>query len=315
MNDQDRFLVERSEEAIRDGGQLFQWCFDHVEKMPRVPLDLGKRYRLPNIQEAFFGELSINGQPTSVMGTRQQSEFGRIEGSGAGGRLRAFVHREFLERGYFTHPDGQPGGFEFHRTVFQDPSGAYGTFEGVGRNGAIDWNDLPSRFRWVLLRVDIHDFVMEMGPFKKKLKEAACVVAHPAFTRTIIDPEPGYELEVTVGYPFAKFAPIPNIFGFGPGKFDTAVKTYSFLLTPTQDVHVRMYFAAAPRCQRVFDFGPSAPDPVYGGARLLRKLSFGKFDEDAFHRKLDSGMLIQHCRVHQSFIEGAEKAFKEWLSK
>jgi hypothetical protein len=30
---------------------------------------------------------------------------------------------------------------------------------------------------------------------------------------------------------------------------------------------------------------------------------------------LDSGMLAQHCRVHQAFIEGAETVFKEWLSK
>jgi hypothetical protein len=306
-------LADRSEEAIRDGLDLYRWCFEHVESMTRSPLDLGRQYRLPHASDVIFGEAPIGGKMLSVMGTRQLIRFSRIDGSGAGVRLREFVTRHFLERGHWTYPNGDLGGFGIHRLVYRGPNGDYGKFAGEDANGAVDWRDLGTKYRWVLLRVDIHDFVMPIGPFNKKLEEAACVVAHPDFVREVENPAPGYELEVTVGYPFIKFAPIPNFFGFGPGKFEIAIKCYSFLLKPSGDVDCRMYFAAAPRCEKVFDFGPSIPDPVYGGASLLSKATFGSFNKRAFHDRVDSGMLAQHCRVHQAFIEGSERVFQQWL--
>ncbi|MBM3738156.1 MAG: hypothetical protein FJW39_20430 [Acidobacteria bacterium] len=312
MDAQDRFLVDRSEEAIRDGLQLYRWCIANIETHPRHKLDLGKRYRLANTAEGFWGECPVNGRPVTLMGTRQEIAFSRIEGSGAAQRLRDFVLKDLLNRASWRYPDGEKGGFEFHRSVYQKLDGEYAKFPPGEDSGAVNWLDLGVLYRWVLLRTDIHDFVMEMGPFKKKLAEAACVVAHPDFIRVTENPEPGYEFEAAVGYPFIRFAPIPNFFGFGPGKFDLAVKTFSFLIKPGGDVVVRMYFAAMPRCERVFDFG-SLPDPVYGGARLLRKLSGGAFNEQAFHDKIDSGMLAQHCRVHQAFIEGVETVFQQWL--
>ncbi len=313
LDSHDRMLIDRTEEAIPAGLDLFHWCFERIESMPRPPLDLGRAWRLSNTAEAVFGEASVGGRVQSVMGTRQFVRFSRIDGSGAGNRLRDFVLKEFLERAHWTNDNGAPGGFTFHRLLYRGADGGYGKFAGAESSGAVDWRELGPKYQWVLLRVDVNDFVLPMGPFEKKLDEAACVVPHPAFMREVENPSAGYDLEVTVGYPFIRFAPIPNFFGFGPGKFDIAVKVFSFLLKPSGDIDCRMYFVAAPRCQKVFDFGPSIPDPVYGGAALLRAISFGLFDEKAFHDKVDGGMLAQHSRVHQVLIEGTEKVFREWL--
>lgn len=313
LDDHDRMLIERTEEAIPAGLDLFRWCFERIETMQRPRLDLGKGYRLANTAEAVFGEASVAGQMQSVMGARQLVTFSRIDGPNAASRLREFVLKEFLERAHWTYENGWPGGFTLHRMVYRAADGGYGKFTGQEASGAIDWRELGSKYQWVLLRVGVNDFVLPMGPFRKRLDEAACVVPHPAFMREAEHPAPGYDLEITVGYPFIRFAPIPNFFGFGPGKFEIAVKIFSFLLKPSGDIDCRMYFLAAPRCQKVFDFGPSIPDPVYGGAALLRAVTFGAFNERAFHDKVDSGMLAQHCRVHQALIEGVEKVFRDWL--
>lgn len=313
LDPQDRLLIDRTEEAIPAGLDLFRWCFERIETMPRPKLDLGRAYRLPNTAEAVLGEATVGGQTVSVMGARQLVQFSRIDGSGAGNRLRDFVLKDFLERAHWTYGNGSPGGLTFHRMLCRSASGEYGKFSGPEASGAVDWRELGPKYQWVLLRVDVNDFVLPMGPFEKKLDEAACVVPHPGFMREVENPLPGYDLEVTVGYPFIKFAPIPNFFGFGPGKFEIAVKVFSFLLKPSGDIDCRMYFVAAPRCQKVFDFGPSIPDPVYGGAALLRALTFGLFNEKAFHDKVDGGMLAQHCRVHQALIDGVEKVFRDWL--
>lgn len=43
---------------------------------------------------------------------------------------------------------------------------------------------------------------MKFGPYLKRFNEVACVVALPEFVHVTRDPEPGYKLEVSVGYPF-----------------------------------------------------------------------------------------------------------------
>ena len=140
------------------------------------------------------------------------------------------------------------------------------------------------------------------------------MAVHPDFVHIVENPSPGVKLEVAVGYPFVAFAPIPNNFGFGPGKFGAAVKLYSFRLTETNEIKVLMDFAAAPRCKKVFDFGKRVPDPIYGGARLLSRLTLGRWNLEAFHDKVDGGMVAQHARVHQALMDGVSKIWYEWVA-
>ncbi|MGH9718679.1 MAG: hypothetical protein ACRD8O_00570, partial [Bryobacteraceae bacterium] len=278
---QERFLIEKTEEAIRDGVQLERWCrdSDREGKLKLFDLNLKKKFRVPNKAQGFFGALEISGKSTSVMGCIQDVDFGRLEGPGALKKIEDFVCGQFLPRANWKYPDGYPGGFTIEQSLHKLTGGGYARFAGTDASGCIDWRRLGKDFDWVLLTVGIHDFVMDFGPYRKRFKEAACVSPCPQFLHIVERPAPGIAHEVSIGYPFVAFAPIPNVFGFGPGKFGAAVKLFSFLLTDDNRLRVRMYFAAAPRCAKVFDFSPGFPDPIYGGARLLRRLSFGAFDD------------------------------------
>ena len=310
-----QFLVARTDEAIRDGLQLARWCRETDVDSFSFPLDLGKQFRLANRPTGYYSSLTISGRQVSVMGCRQRVEFGRGARKATRQDVIDFMAAEFLPRSHWTYPDGAPGGFTVHQDLYRDAAGNAGAFPEAERPGCVDWRRLGPDLEWVMLTVNIHDFVMEFGPFKKRLDEAACVAPHAGFVKMIENPSPEVAFEYSIGYPFVKFAPIPNFFGFGPGKFGNAVKLYSMRLGHDGQVGLDMDFAAAPRCRKVLDFGPSWPDPVYGGAGLFEKLTLGLFKAQPFHDRLDAFMLGQHCRVHQALIDGAELIWQEWLGK
>ena len=314
FTEQDRFLIEKTEEAIQEGRQLARWCRERDRELALFPLDLKRTYRLPNRAQGFFGTVEINGQALSVMGTRQEVEFGPVTAPNALERLRDFVLGEFLPRAHWTYEDGFPGGFGLEQSLYKTPEGTIGRFPPESRTGCMDWRSLGKRYEWVLLTIYIPDFVMKFGPFRKRFREALCAAAHADFVHVVENPSKEYSLEVSIGYPLLRYAPIPNSFGFGPGKFGTAVKLFSFFLTRENALRVRMVFAATPRCEKVFDFGKHWPDPVYGGARLLHFLALGLWNPQPFHDRLDAQMLAQHCRVHQVLMEGVEKIWTAWVS-
>ena len=306
---EDQLLIEKTEIAIRDGIQLERWCrdCDFEKKWKLFPLDLRKTYRLVNTAHGFFDVLPISGVDTSVMGCVQVVEYGKLPTANAVDRLTDYVCATFLPKANWKYDDGFPGGFGLEQSIYKKSGGGYGKFSGDQMTGCVDWRCFGQDYDWVLLTVRIHDFVMKFGPWIKRFDEAACVVPNKDFVHIADSPRPGIAREIAIGYPFVGVAPIPNNFGFGPGKFGTAVKTYSFVITDKKELKCRMYFAAAPRCAKVFDFGKSVPDPVYGGAALLRRLTFGLYNDQPFHDKLDSFMLGQHSRVHQSLMDGSAK--------
>jgi hypothetical protein len=218
--------------------------------------------------------------------------------------LRHFVHREFLVRADSIRPDGAPGGFCVKKSLCKMASGPLGTFTDQDSNSPVDWREIGQQYQWVMFRLDLRDFIIECGPFSKQIKQAVLVTAQPELCTASDESESGERCHVSIGYSFVPFAPIKNFFGFGPGKFGAAIKTFRFLIESDGMLVVEMVFAAAPRCEKVFDFAPFLPDPVYGGAALLERLTFGRWKAGPFRTRLDSLMLAQHCRVHQMLIEG-----------
>jgi hypothetical protein len=110
-----------------------------------------------------------------------------------------------------------------------------------------------AELRWSLFTCYLHDFAIVIGPVKKVLKEAVAVVQH-RISFTSSRTKPGYKLEVAIGYPFIDWAPIPNYFGFGPGKFDWAVKTFMFLLRGQQRGTLGHGLRRRRAAKKVFDF-------------------------------------------------------------
>ena len=317
---QDRFLAEKTEEALVRGVELQAWRDGPKPGLRVFPLDLAKKFKLENRAEGYFGETNIAGRPRSVMGAKQFVKFGRLDRANAAEMLKEFVYKEFLTRAHWMYPDGYPGGFTVEQSIYMTTDGVLGTFGPEQSAGCIDWRTLGSepesgKYKWVLLTLQIHDFVMEMGPVKKRLKEAACVAPSPRFMKIRETPNDDCVLSIQVGYPFVEFAPIPNIFGFGPGKFGIALKYFTFNLMKDGEVTTEMDFLAAPRCEKVFDFGKMIPDPLYGTADMVEMLTLGMVSASPFHDMMDKGMLETHCRVHQALMDGLGDVWVTWLAE
>ena len=311
FSDFDRFLVRKTEEALADGIQLERWCRDPKRKIHEFPLDLKRPYALKNRAFGYFSDLKIGDQNRTVIGVRQEVEFGKITGPDPESLLKEYVLSVFLPTANWTYENGWPGGFTFEQLRYCTIDGQLGRYTKEEAATVQDWRLLGEKYRWSLFTVFLHDFVLKVGPIKKRMKEAASLVQHPDFVHIVENPAEGYKLEVAIGYPFIEHAPIPNNLGFGPGKFNWAVKLFSFRLRDNNEVRCDMDFAAGARPSKVFDFGKRVPCPVYGGAAALQAITLRRFNAQKFHDWMDGAMVAQHARVHQALMEGAAKVFAE----
>jgi hypothetical protein len=309
----ERSLVEKTELALAEGLELERWTRDPKRKIDKHLLNLNRRYDLRNEAYGYLSEVTIAGRTLQALGALQQVEFGSIPGPDPEQRLKDYVLRHFLNSSQWTYPDGDPGGFTFQQMLYCTADGQCGRYPADKLSAVQDWNLIGSTYRWSLFTCYLHDFVVMFGPYKKVLKEAVAVVQHPDFVHVVDNPRPGYKLEVAIGYPFIDYAPVPNYFGFGPGKFAWAVKTFSFLLRDNNEVRCDMDFVAGPRPKKVFDFGELIPDPLYGTADALQTFSFGLISSKWFREMGDMAMAAQHSRVHQALMEGSAKVFRAWL--
>jgi len=309
----ERSLVEKSEVALVDGLELERWSRDPNRKIEKHRLNLNRKYDLKNEAFGYLADVTIGSRTLTALGALQQVEFGKIEGPHAEQRLTDYVLKHFLNTSHWVYPDGDAGGFTFKQMLYCKADGECGRYSDAELSDVRDWNLLGPIYRWSLFTCYLHDFVVTLGPYKHVFKEAVAVVQHPDFVHVVENPRPGYKLEVAIGYPFIDYAPVPNYFGFGPGKFDWAVKTFSFLLRDNNEVRCNMDFVAGARPKKVLDFGDMIPDPLYGTADALQLFSFGLIDAKWFRDFGDLEMSAQHSRVHQALMEGSAKIFRAWM--
>ena len=189
--------------------------------------------------------------------------------------------------------------------------GQVGRYAEDQRTTVQDWRLIGTEYRWSLFTVFLHDFVLKLGPITKHMREAATLVQHPDFIHIVERPAKGYKLEVAIGYPFIAYAPIPNYFGFGPGKFDWAVKLFSFMLRDNNEIRCSMDFAAGARpARRCSISAGTSRVRCTGVPPALHAISLGLFQRaERFHDWMDGAMVAQHARVHQALMEGAAKVF------
>ena len=319
FSDQERFFAKATDVALRDGMELERWCRDPGRKITEFRLELYRPFKKPftlkNEAYGYFADVQIGSKTLPAVGLRQVIEFSKVCPPNPEEKLLDFVLGEFMGLANWKYEDGHPGGFTIEPMLYRTIEGEYGKNPPTSKHGCVDWRELGTKYEWVLITIRLYDFVINIGPWLKRLDEAVAVVMHQHFIHVIENPAPGYKLEVAIGYPFIAYAPIPNFFGFGPGKFDWAVKLFSFLLTDKNEVEMTMDFVAGRRPSKVFDFGKHIPDPVYGGAAVLHALSLGLWKKEKFHGKIDGEMMRQHGRVHQSLADGVAPIWENWVKQ
>src|SRR4051812_47121407 len=104
-------LVQKTEDALRDGLQLERWTRDPNRKIEEHPLSLNRQYNLKNKAFGYLANPVISGQSLPALGARQEVEFGRITVPNPEQCLKDYVFKHFLETSHWTYDDGDQGGF------------------------------------------------------------------------------------------------------------------------------------------------------------------------------------------------------------
>ncbi|MDB5692665.1 MAG: hypothetical protein JWO81_1728 [Alphaproteobacteria bacterium] len=291
-------LGRRCELAIAQGLQLRQWMDTLDERVTPFALAVD-RGAYGHRAEGFFGEVEIDGRRRSLMGCRQHLSVGGDAVPHTVQDLRDLAFADLFGRASWGRADGRRGGFGVRGLIAA----------GTGPDPALrivdqihDWRRLGTNSAWAAISLELHDFRLKFGRRGFRVRQIVYVVQDPRFVRETARPDRDVLHRITLGYPFVPFAPLRNLFGYGPGKFGAALKQFSFSLTVDRRLDVEMIFAAAPRCEKMLNLGGF--DPVYATLNAVEKLTFGALDAQPLRDRLETAMLLTHCAVHADFVEG-----------
>lgn len=304
-------LAEGSERALRSGAQLLEWWKE------RGAAEGGKLFPLlPESRDAtmegFFDQTEIDGKRTSVMGCLQTLRFSPQPAADLPeGSINDFIARNLFRISEWRHPNGLPGGFGYTPLLYKS-GGQYAPYP---QGKALHLGEVGPAYECLVLRVEIHDFLRCFPPLKRfadrlssKIREAAYIVIEPGYMHGTFPLSSDVAVETDLGYSFIPLAVHPSFFGYGPGRFGTAIKLFRFAALKTGGLEVKLAFLSAPRSEKVLYI--RGFDPVYGLFHLFDLLTLGKMRiRERVHDKFDFIMLRQHGQVHQDFITGLRS---EW---
>ncbi|HUL99085.1 MAG TPA: hypothetical protein VLU24_06650, partial [Mycobacterium sp.] len=128
FSDHDRFLVEKTLEALADGLELERWSRDPTRVVNEFPVDLKKPYALPYKAYVYFSDVRIGDRTLPAAGIRQEVEFGRVPGPNPEEQLTRYALGAFLPTSQWTYPNGWPGGFTFEQMLYCTSDGQVGRY-------------------------------------------------------------------------------------------------------------------------------------------------------------------------------------------
>ena len=269
------------QQAWEDGHSLMHAFSDiRIDQMGSIRGEVSGEY--------FLGQVTLEGTPTEVMGSVQRT-------------------RITYDPAKFSHPR------EFRQRFFDlvgslTPQGRGLAFSEIKQRGhPSEVEDLGI----TAYKMDILSF-FEPSAGKgwlnrflwKVLPMSAYVIFSPAFDRPLKSHSSNGAESYSLCYSFPRIRSGSPLFGFGPGKFDRAIKHFhlhaidlarnSFELTATALI--------SPRSKKVLNlFGF---DPVYSFFRGLDLLTFKRFSLFARVRKMaEMAMMKHHVKVHNALIE------------
>ena len=313
-------LIENAEIGHQNAVALLNWWSDkefsgslHKQKK------LVKTTRGPQLELSyFFDNLTLRGKETSAMGCFWRTRFTHdpkapIEPPAA---LEMFIRRSFPKACLGSETDPLRG-FEFkvlrHKRKGLPEYGVY-----AKENPLEDLAEIGTNYDWIVLEAEVHDFFHHaMGPgaaarwMKKKQKMSSFILAHEDYLTSFHPQEPDAVGESCFGYSFLPLAPCDSFFGYGPGKFQAAVKQFRFILQKNGDLDVHMSFLVAPRSEKILSLGSAGFDPVYPPVHLIDSLTGGLFKiRQKFHDNMDTMQLEKHAVIYQALIDGLQSVWE-----
>lgn len=304
-------LIRDTETAIDRGRYLMNWWSADAADLKTFDIPIRDEH-LVEIK-AFFDTVESDSEAISVMGCLQTARFPMKENPEANEvPLEAFIKSAFATNARWSHPNGRPAGFGYEALLHKlKKTAQVKRFVNGTDASALDLSAVGSTYDWMMMRVDIYDFLRATpmkwfaGPLAKLLKEAAYVVTHEIFAAPVGAPPPGTVAECLFGYAFLPCACTSAPFGFGPGHFHAAIKQFRFSLLETGDLEIRLSFIVAPRSQKVLDLW--GIDPVYKIVGVCNGLTLGRLGiKQVAHDWFDRNFLTVHGMVHHNLLIGME---------
>jgi hypothetical protein len=256
---------------------------------------LGRTFNEPARSFGFFDQAPVAGALTPIMGNYQEMFFDQPKAPRAGRpdsarwmreQIREFVLHYFMRVSAFRPPDAYVAG--------GGPPPPIGAFSPEQRFAIVDLRDLGRLYEWIVLRVQIFDFNLNVQPLGDSgpqlslpLAEASYLVLAPGFVCEQDDPAAGILGRYGFGYSFIK-NPTSGFLSYGPGEFEAALELIQWTVGSSGETTVSMAFVAN-RPQRITNL---TLDPVALGLRLaewgtlglaapllapLRELTAGRF--------------------------------------
>ena len=327
LSERDQFLIKNADLAALRGRDILNWWKTQETEgvLKKFQLGFGAP---PGIKLACFYSSRIHeGIERSVMGCLWKSTFKKKSATAALADISAaqgskafesFIKKQFVPRAKWVNPGEIPGGFGFTALQYKLKTGELGSYAGQPENRVVDLSEIGSRYEWVVFQADVFDFFADFPQIRRKgrtifphfPKMASYVLIHEGFAANVFPSVPGTVAECGFGYSFLPLAVYPSFLGYGPGRFDCAVKQFRFSLLESGDVDVQLSFGVSPRSEKVLYL--RGWDPVYSLVNLLNAITFGALKIKAkAHDKLDSVFLLQHAKVYQALMEGMHEVWED----
>lgn len=244
-----------------------------------------------NVQEMFYD------QP------RAPASLGRDSAEWMWAQAREFVMKYFMRVSSFREPEAyvdaaapvpppalarlswcpqqdteERRGFGFQQLFYKPAgSGQVEAFPSYDRYAIVDQREIGPKYEWVLLKVRIFNFNINVRLFGQRgpelvfgANEESYIVMHQEFINHKAHPLPGVLGDYGIGYAFIR-NPVQGPFGYGPGEFDAAIQLINFRVYETGYITVRMVFVG----NRPRQIANLTVDPINWSFSLADVFSFG----------------------------------------
>ena len=258
LSKDDEVLVAAADDSLARGTALKSW-FDQKDAHNSFTerFELIRSYDPDDRTFGYFDTAQINEGAFNVMGVFEEMPFDcpkTVAGDGPNQQIREFVMRYFLRSTSYTVPvpagrafNEPPGliaglffgktntalrGFGYTQQYYKTLGGNIGKFALEDQHAVVDLRMLGTKFEWIILQVQIFDFVVPFKPLGENLPQISIPLQEQTYvviSKNFVVDRPEAD-EYGLGYAILKGSTDSpdSLFAYGPGRFQLGFQTIHF---------------------------------------------------------------------------------------
>lgn len=285
-----------SEQAIFSGTSMLQaWSKKDISISKNLHHSLPFE-TLSSRAECFIGHINSSNQRQSILGCQQVYTVANFLKKGE--NLEQYIATYFAGNGI--------EGFAMHPIFTKNKHGHIE--EKPNQNNALLLKGfLEKKHQSITFDLKIPQFYQPMtGPSIVKNRMAK---KHPMSALVVVDQQLCQPMDaldkipntIYFCYAFLNKKTGPTFWGFGPGKFEKAIKHYAFTKNTDNSITITLTAIIAPRSEKVLNV--LGFDPIYSGLKFANALTLGQFNlYEKGKEKAELFMMEHHVKVHELMI-------------